>query len=193
MRIGLLSDTHIPDAARDLWPEILEAFAGVDLILHAGDLMVPRVVDDLEQVAPTLAAQGNHDEGLHVDPRIQPVHILDLEGHTLVLLHQFDPFDWGFKKLSRILPADRHADIVIYGDTHYEHVEVMQGTLVINPGSPTFPRNLSSRLGHIGLLTLERDRPPEVEIVDLSNGHVDHIWRDAYGLRGEHYREHRKP
>ena len=64
MRIGLISDTHIPEAGKEIWPEIRSAFAGVDLILHGGDITVGRVLDDLETIAPVLAAQGNHDEHL---------------------------------------------------------------------------------------------------------------------------------
>jgi len=55
MRIGLISDTHIPTATKELWPQIYEAFRGVDLIMHAGDLMVPEVIDWLEEVAPVMA------------------------------------------------------------------------------------------------------------------------------------------
>ena len=61
MRIGLISDTHIPTAAKELWPQIYEAFRGVDLIMHAGDLMVPEVIDWLEAVAPVMAVWGNGD------------------------------------------------------------------------------------------------------------------------------------
>jgi hypothetical protein len=70
MRIGLISDTHIPTAAKELWPQIYEAFRGsspagrrVDLIMHAGDLMVPQVIDWLEAVAPVMAVWGNGDFG----------------------------------------------------------------------------------------------------------------------------------
>jgi putative phosphoesterase len=61
MRIGLISDTHIPIAAKELWPQVYEAFRGVDLIMHAGDLMVPDVIDWLEEVAPVMAVWGNGD------------------------------------------------------------------------------------------------------------------------------------
>jgi hypothetical protein len=61
MRIGLISDTHIPTAAKELWPQVYEAFRGVDLIMHAGDLMVPEVIDWLEVVAPVMAVWGNGD------------------------------------------------------------------------------------------------------------------------------------
>ena len=45
MRIGLVSDTHIPEAREELWPQVCDAFRGVDLILHGGDLHELRVVD----------------------------------------------------------------------------------------------------------------------------------------------------
>ena len=61
MRIGLISDTHIPTAAKELWPQVYDAFRGVDLIMHAGDLMVPEVIDWLAEVAPVMAVWGNGD------------------------------------------------------------------------------------------------------------------------------------
>ena len=56
MRVGLLSDTHIP-VAPILYPEILDALRGVDVILHAGDIVLSRVLDELETIAPVYAAQ----------------------------------------------------------------------------------------------------------------------------------------
>ena len=61
MRIGLLSDTHLPNERRTLWDEVRTAFQGVDLILHAGDIVHPMVLDWLQEIAPVLAAQGNND------------------------------------------------------------------------------------------------------------------------------------
>ncbi len=58
MRIGLLTDTHLPSTIRELWPEVRAAFTGVDLILHSGDIVTPGVLDWLEDIAPTLAAKG---------------------------------------------------------------------------------------------------------------------------------------
>src|SRR3989304_6377645 len=72
MRIGLISDTHIPEAGRDLWPQVYDAFLGgnpagprVDLILHAGDMHVTDVLDWLEERVgvPVLACRGNGDDG----------------------------------------------------------------------------------------------------------------------------------
>jgi putative phosphoesterase len=86
MRIGLISDTHIPTAAKELWPQVYEAFRGVDLIMHAGDLMVPEVIDWLEEVAPVMAVWGNGDFGGWErtvppdDPRLSEAKVLTLGG-----------------------------------------------------------------------------------------------------------------
>jgi uncharacterized protein len=65
MRIGVLSDTHIPLRARILPPVLFELFAGVNLILHAGDLIDEQVIKDLSAIAPVEAVAGNLDgEGL---------------------------------------------------------------------------------------------------------------------------------
>ena len=64
MRVGILSDTHLPGAIRtldDLGPEPARVFSNVDLILHSGDLTSPSVLDWLEQFAPVLCSTGNND------------------------------------------------------------------------------------------------------------------------------------
>lgn len=119
MRIGLLSDTHLVEAEK-LWPEIFRAFEGVDLILHAGDIMFPAVLDALEQLAPVFAAEGNHDYYVGRDPRVSLLHSLELEGHSLALLHQFEPLDWGMPRLSTNFLRGARPDIVVYGDSHYD-------------------------------------------------------------------------
>ena len=53
MKIGLISDTHIPQACEHLPPEVFDAFRGVDLVMHAGDVYVNRVLDELSAIAPT--------------------------------------------------------------------------------------------------------------------------------------------
>ena len=63
MRIGLISDTHQPSDQPTLWDEVYTVFKGVDLILHGGDIVLPRVLDWLGDIAPVLAARGNNDLG----------------------------------------------------------------------------------------------------------------------------------
>ena len=84
MRIGLIADTHIPEARRELWPQVFDAFAGVDLILHAGDIHEVRVIDELARVAPVYVARGDGDDGGGGRP-VQPDHPMLRPGWTLEL------------------------------------------------------------------------------------------------------------
>ena len=147
MRIGLISDTHLPSSIREPWPEVAEAFRQVDLILHAGDIVTPRILDWLEGIAPVLAALGNNDFGME-DPRVQPVQILDVEGWRLGLIHD----------VTSGVQIDRPVDILVSGHTHYERLSHLDGVVHINPGSATLPHHLSTRLGTVGLLDIERER-----------------------------------
>ena len=165
MRVGLLSDTHIP-VAPILFPEIKDALRGCDVILHAGDIVLSRVLDELEEIAPVYAAQGNHDGHLSEDPRVKPVHMLDLEGFTVALLHVFVPWDSGKPWLSGLL-GGAWADIMVSGDSHLEQMAVTEGSLMINAGSATMPRNRAPKPGHIGYLTLERGKAPIGELYHL--------------------------
>jgi len=94
MRIGLISDTHIPQVETEIPTIVFEFFQDVDLILHAGDIYIPSVLDDLEQIAPVLAAAGDDDIEIGdtmADERVETSHLLTLEGHVLYLVHH-QPF-----------------------------------------------------------------------------------------------------
>lgn len=153
MRIGLLTDTHLPSTIRDLWDEVRDAFAGVDLILHAGDIVTPRVLDWLEGIAPTLAARGNNDDGW-TDPRVQDCCQLELEGWRLAMIHDMEPEDRPIEMLLKTYLGGEHADILITGHTHFERLDYRDGVMQINSGSPTHPHQWSTRLGTVGILEL---------------------------------------
>ena len=177
MRIGLLSDTHVPEAGSDLPREVYDGLKGSDVILHGGDITISRVLDSLENIAPVYAAMGNHDEHLFEDPRVKPVHWLTFEGHEIALLHRFEPLDWELDRLFQRFFNGRRPEIVVFGDSHFEQIKKVEGVILFNVGSATLPRNLSPRLGHIGFLTLEENQPPIAELVDLSNGANDKFMR----------------
>lgn len=153
MRVGLLTDTHLPSTIRDLWDEVRTAFAGVDLILHGGDIVTPRVLDWLADIAPTLAARGNNDSGWD-DPRVKAIHWLDLEGWRVAMIHDMEPEERPIAELKKYHLKGEHADIIITGHTHFERLDYRDGVLQINSGSPTHPHLWSTRLGTVGLLDL---------------------------------------
>ena len=155
MLIGLIADTHVPRDAKALPPQVKLAFRGVDLILHAGDIYVPGVLDELEKTAPVLAARGNGDHDFHEDRRLKDSHILHIDGLRLGLAHIVIYPELPHYPLDKTM--ERHfggrLDIVVFGDTHVALVESYRGVLLVNPGSPTLPNGLF-KLGTVGLLEI---------------------------------------
>mgnify|MGYP001570402235 FL=1 len=145
--------------------EVIEAFRGVDLILHGGDIYDLSVLDDLERVAPVLAAKGDDDNGATAtDKRVKEKHILTLEGKTLWLVHArpYTPISSSWFPLwweNRTSPEQNKygkPDIVIFGHDHRTIVQHVHGVLFINPGSATF-QNYVRGPGTIGILNIDSD------------------------------------
>ncbi|MCC6236483.1 MAG: metallophosphoesterase family protein [Dehalococcoidia bacterium] len=159
MRIGLLSDTHLPSLMRsldELGPQLAEFLRSVDLILHSGDVVTPSILDWCEQFAPLMAARGNHDA--FDDPRIEKVQVVDVEGYRIVTTHDLRPED---RPIEMIVERDfkgMSPDIVIGGDTHVDRLEYRDGTVLMNSGSPNIPHHKETRLGTVGLLEVTRNR-----------------------------------
>jgi hypothetical protein len=153
MRIGILSDTHMPAELRVLWDEVRWAFEGVDLILHAGDIVHPMPLDQLEAWAPVLAARGNNDHGFD-DPRVHDAHWLEFHGFRIALVHDMEPEDQPIDVLcNRYLKGER-PDVIVTGHTHFERMDYRDGVLQVNPGSPVHPHLFSTRRGSVAILEL---------------------------------------
>jgi putative phosphoesterase len=166
--IGILSDTHIPQAVPELPARIAQVFRGVDLILHAGDIYVSSVLDDLESMAPVLAARGDDDVGeVLTDRRVQWKHVLKLHGKTIWLIHYL-PYPYpvmSWRSPAVIGKGQEPPDIVVFGHDHCTIVENRGGVLLVNPGSPTF-LNYRHGAGTVGLLSINSSEA-NVHIVDL--------------------------
>lgn len=165
MRIGLISDTHQPSERRSLWEEVHTAFAGVDLILHGGDIVHPMVLDWLDEIAPTLAARGNNDWGIE-DQRIRDVQVLEAGGLRLAMCHDMEPEERPVEELLARYWNRERFDIVVTGHTHIERLDYRDGVLQVNSGSATHPHLWSTRLGTVGLLEIDAGRV-EARIVRL--------------------------
>ena len=166
LRIGLISDTHIPEARRTLWDEVYDGFAGVDLILHAGDMHDVVVLDWLGRVAPVIGVRGNGDDGTSGRPvapndaRLAYNQVLTVDGLRIGMTHDFLNFDLPGATIEERM--QRHFEgavhIVVAGDTHVPLVQTLHGVLIVNSGSPTYPRNLNTQLGTIGFLEIAEGR-----------------------------------
>jgi putative phosphoesterase len=157
MLIGLLSDTHIPDAAMALPHQVKAAFRGVDLILHAGDIFVASVLDELGCIAPVLAAKGDSEYAeVRSDRRVREKHTLTIEGVTIWLWHDGE---WCLDG------QGKPPDIIVSGHTHWPSVSNRDGILLVNPGSPTYPL-YKCGLGTVALLHVHSGKA-EAQIIHL--------------------------
>ena len=164
-RIGLIADTHIPEARATLWPQVFEAFAGVERILHGGDVHDLALLDELEKVAPVYCARGNGEDGSGGrpvqpdDPRVRYVWTLGIESLTVGLTHYLPVEDAppGLT-LSRFVAQhwpEGRPDVIVSGDSHVELIAEKDGILCVNPGSPTYPHNYDTQYGTIGFLEVD--------------------------------------
>jgi putative phosphoesterase len=184
VRIALISDTHIPVARKELWPQVFEAFRGVDLIMHGGDLMVPDVIDWLEAVAPVMAVQGNGDYTgwersiAPTDPRLSESKVLALDAGggrrlRIGLVHDFQlpeapPLRTMGSQMQHYFREP--VNVIVRGSTHHAEVTTVKGVLIVNPGSPTFPDHANTRLGTVGFLDIDengRVRPSILHLADV--------------------------
>ncbi len=169
MRVAVISDTHLPSLLRspdELGPELAAFLARSDLILHAGDVVRPYLLDWCEQFAPVVVAQGNND--VFEDPRMQPVQLLTLAGWRIGMVHELRPEDRPVHELRAAAFGGEPLDIIIAGDSHVERLEYREGTIVLNSGSPTLPHHREMRLGTVAFLELEPGRL-HAEIVTLGH------------------------
>ena len=164
MRVGIISDTHIPEVARAVPRQVADAFRGVDLILHAGDIYSLSVLDDLERIAPVLACLGDDDHfSLARDHRVKTRQVLELEGHTVWVVH-----DKPFVHRSAAGQNAQIPDIMVHGHTHRALVWEDQGVLFVGPGSPTFLQ-YQRGLGTVAIMDLNPGGADD-SIVKLQTG-----------------------
>lgn len=148
--VGLVSDTH-----GLLRPEAVAALAGVDLIVHAGDVGKREVLDGLRLVAPVVAIRGNVDVEAWADA-LPATETREVAGVRLHVLHDLSELD--------IDPANEGVSIVVYGHSHKPAIERRDGVLYVNPGS-IGPRRFSLPVS-LALLEVEDGRF-DVRLVDL--------------------------
>ena len=124
--VGIISDTH-----GHLPKSVAEAFKGVDLLIHAGDIGEPVIIEALEKIAPTIAVQGNMDFGQWAR-KLPAEESIEINQMVLRVLHDVYRLD---------IKSDNTApDVIISGHTHRPLKEQNQGVLYINPGSAGYPK-----------------------------------------------------
>jgi len=144
LSIGVISDTH-----GLLRPEVFDAFQGVELILHAGDIGGDDIFIELQAIAPVLAVRGNMDYGAWLADI--PAHReIKLGKQRIFLVH--DPAHVDFD------PGQRGLQGIVFGHTHRPHLETHKGILMLNPGSA----------GH-----RRKNYPISLAILNIRDGQMD--------------------
>ncbi len=155
-RVGVISDTHIPQFKK--LPEATwEHFAGVELIIHAGDLSILRVIAELETIAPVEAVQGNIEEEEVI--RALPIKREIVVGHCRIgIVHILGDAHTRERVARQEFP---NARCVVFGHSHIPWNQEYDGLLLFNPGSAT-----------------DRRRQPQCSIGLL---HIDDETKDVRG------------
>lgn len=138
--IGVVSDTHIPTRGRRLPSEIFNLFDGVQLIMHAGDLVDETVLGDLRTLAPVEAVAGNMDP-VHLQSRLGRLKVVEIGAVKIGLLHGDiggSRFNYD-QALELFRPVKLQA--VVFGHLHKPVVEKRRDILFFNPGSLVDPRH----------------------------------------------------
>lgn len=134
MKIGVISDTHISDGSVHVPQEILNAFKQVDRVVHCGDMVDLKVIDELNSVcAKVVAVSGNMDH--EAVKRKYPVkELFDVEGFKIGVMHGWGAALTLTEVLKDAFKAD-NPDIIIFGHSHQPMNEQIGGILFFNPGS----------------------------------------------------------
>lgn len=136
MKIGVISDTHIPDRAESLPQQVLDAFKNVDMIIHAGDLVNFSVIEDLKKCCANIKVVcGNmdHDPQCNSMPRKE---IINAGAFRIGLMHGYGHPNTLIENLEKEFKFD-NVNMVIFGHSHNAVNEVRNGIIFFNPGSPT--------------------------------------------------------
>lgn len=139
MKIGVISDTHMPKKAKNLPKKLLEGLMDVDAIIHAGDWVTMDVYHQLKQIAQVNGVYGNVDS-IEVQQYFKEKMVLEVNGHKIGIVHGHI----GKKKTTpeRALEAfqDEKVDVIIFGHSHIPYHKIHNDTILFNPGSPTDKR-----------------------------------------------------
>ncbi|MGA3135857.1 MAG: metallophosphoesterase family protein [Terracidiphilus sp.] len=151
-RIGVISDTH-----GLLRPEVAPALAGVERILHLGDVGRPSVLKALEKIAPVTAVRGNIDRTGPCS-KLPETEVLLLEGRYIYMLHDLNTL--------HLDPSAGKFAAVLFGHTHVPNFYRRKGVLYFNPGS-CGPRRFDLPVT-VGLLTIGENGALEAKIIPLA-------------------------
>jgi putative phosphoesterase len=162
MRVVVVSDTHAPRFWKVCPPAVAARLEGADLILHAGDVCTPEVLEELSAYAPVRVVLGNNDGPEVAAWGAEETLELELDGLRVGMIHDAGPKDGRLARMHRRFPT---ADLVIFGHSHIPLDAADDRLRILNPGSPTDKRRQPHRT--LAELIITDGRLAEARIVEL--------------------------
>ena len=162
MRVIALSDTHAPRRWKSCPPAVAARLREADLILHAGDVCVAGVLDELAGYAPVHAVVGNNDTPDVAAWGARPTLEIELAGLTIAMIHDAGTAAGRLRRMRATFPR---ADVVVYGHSHIPLDEGDGGFRIFNPGSPTDRRRQPH--GTIGVLEIDGGSLVAARIIEV--------------------------
>ena len=136
MKIGVIADTHIPDRAKDIPQQILEAFKRVDMVIHAGDLVDMEVLDKLKAVCKNVRAVWGNMDPYEVKKELPEKEIIEIANHRIGIIHGYGLPSKLIDLVTEIFKKD-NVDLIIFGHSHSAINEKRGNIIYFNPGSAT--------------------------------------------------------
>ncbi|MBM7788388.1 metallophosphoesterase family protein [Tenggerimyces flavus] len=163
MKVVAISDTHAPRRWRTMPAAVAAQLDGAELILHAGDVCVPSVLDELAAFAPVHVVQGNND-GPDVAAWGAPETLeVTIEGLRVGMIHDAGHKDGRAARMRRLFPE---AGLVVFGHSHIPLDQSGYGVRILNPGSPTDRRRQPH--GTLGVLEIADGALVSARLVEVT-------------------------
>ncbi len=132
-RIGVIADTHIPRRGKVLPQTLLEELAGVNMIIHAGDLCRDYVIYELEEIAPVFAVLGNNDDE-YLESLLPVKRILQVEACNIGVIHGHNFSGTAAANAEKAFRGEQ-VNCVVFGHSHIPVNKHIDNILYFNPGS----------------------------------------------------------
>jgi uncharacterized protein len=163
VRVVVLADTHAPRRWRACPPRVAQQLRGADLILHAGDVCIAPVLDELSEYAPVVAVVGNNDGPDVAAWGATETAELEIGGLAVAMLHDSGAATGRLARMRRRFPR---AALVVFGHSHIPLDQTAEGLRIFNPGSPTDRRRQPA--GTLGVLRIEDGQVTEAAIIPVT-------------------------
>ncbi len=132
-KIGVIADTHIPRRGHKLPEFLLGELAGVDMIIHAGDICRNHVIYELEEIAPVYAVSGNNDDE-YLEAMLPSRRILEIEDCRIGIIHGHHPGRTAAESAKKAFKGE-NVNCVVFGHSHIPVNTTIDEILYFNPGS----------------------------------------------------------